>query len=149
MKPNNDKMGVFKKVFFVLLVLDLIGLILTGINLFPMFRRLAGYGRLMLIVASVMVVMAAAVLMLEILAKILLIRSTSPAFSWSSGRKGCVAAAILVLLFNLGAILVNMLSAGGEGATLINQGYLYLRVLASAAEIVTAIFYLRTVKRLA
>jgi hypothetical protein len=52
------------------------------------------------------------------------------------------------LLVNLGAVLFNLLSAGGEGATLLNQMRLYLQVLASVAEIITVFCYLRTVKRI-
>ena len=141
-------MSFFKKVFFALLVLDIIGLISTVITLLPTFKQLAGSGQLMLGVISVMVAVIVAIQLFEILAKVFLIKSTSPTFSWTADRKGYIAAAKLLLLFNLGAIIINLLSAGGEGATLINQGRLYLHVLASVAEIIAVFSYLRTVKTL-
>ena len=147
-KQVSNRMHIFKKIFFVLLVLDFVELILVVITLYPTFKQLAGYGQLMLGVTSVIVAVIVAVLLFEILAKIFLLRSTSPIFSWLSGRKGYATAAKLLLLFNLGAVLFNLLSAGGEGATLINQGRLYLQILASVAEIIAAFCYLRTVKRL-
>lgn len=142
-----DKLPLLKKVFLILLVLDVIGLISMVATLLPTFNQLAGYGQLMLGVISVMVAVIVAIQLFEILAKIFLIKSTSPTFSWTSDRKGYVAAAKLLLLFNLGEAVLNVLSAGGEGATLINQGYLYLRVLASVVEMIAAFFYLRAVKR--
>ena len=42
---------------------------------------------------------------------------------------------------------INLLSAGGEGATLINQGYLYLRVFASVVEMIAVLLYLRAAKK--
>ena len=147
-KQINDKMSVYKKVFLILLVLDMIGLISAAIAFLPTFRQLAGYGQPMMGVISVMIAVVAAIQLFEILAKVFLIKSTSPAFSWTSGRKGCIAATKLLLLFSFGAVLVNLLSAGGEGATLMNQVNLYLRVLASAAEMIAAFFYLRKVKKL-
>ena len=102
----------------------------------------------MLGVIAVIVAVMAAIWLFEILAKIFLIRSTSPAFSRKTGRKGYITAAKLLALFNLGAVILNVLSAGGEGATLINQAYLYLCVLAAGAEMIAAVFYLRTVKKL-
>ena len=102
----------------------------------------------MLGVASVIVAIVVAVMLFEILAKVSLIRSTSPAFTWSSGRKGHVTVARLLLVFNLIAVIVGLLSAGGEGATLLNQANLYLRVVASAAEIIIVILYLRAVKKI-
>ena len=53
----------------------------------------------------------------------------------------------LLVLFNVGAVIINLLAAGGEGATLLNQANLYLTVLASAAEVVAVSAYLRTVKK--
>ena len=100
----------------------------------------------MLGVISVIASVIVAVLLFEILAKFFLIRSTSLTFSWSSGRKGYVTAAKLLLLFNIGAVLFGLLAVGGEGATLINQGRAYLQILASVAEIIAAFCYLRTVK---
>lgn len=140
-------MPVFKKVFIVVLVLDIIGLISAGIALLPTFKQLAGYGQPMMGILCAMVAVMAAIQLFEILAKLFLIKSTSPEFSWTSGRKGYIAAAKLLLLFNFGALIINLLATGGEGATLINQGNLYLRVLASAAEIVTVFLYLREVKK--
>ena len=144
----SNRMYTFKKVFFILLVLDFAELILVGIALYPTFKQLAGYGQLMLGVASVIAAVIVTVLLFEMLAKIFLLRSTLPTFSWSSGRKGYTTAAKLLLLFNLGAVLFNLLSAGGEGATLINQLRLYLQILASTAEMIAAFCYLRTVKKL-
>ena len=142
------KMSVFKKVFLILLVLDIIGLISAAIELLPTFRQISGFGQPMMAVISVMIAVMAAVQLFEILAKVFLIKSTSPTFSRTSGRKGYTAAAKFLLLFNLGAVIVNLLSAGGEGATTINQANLYLRVLASVAEIITVFLYLRKVKEL-
>jgi hypothetical protein len=140
-------MHILKKVFWVLLVLDLIGLIVAGINLLPTFTQMVEYGQLMMIVFGVMVAVVAAVLVFEIVAKVFLIRSASPASSQSSGRKGYAAAARLLILFNLCAVIFSLLSAGGEGATLLNQANLYLTVLASAAEVIAVSAYLRTVKK--
>ena len=148
MQQVSNKMHIFKVVFLVLLVLDFVELILVGIALYPTFKKLAGYGTLMLCVAGVIVAVIVAVLLFEILAKIFLLRSTSPTFSWLSGRKGYATAAKLLLVVNLGAVLFNLLAIGGEGATLINQLRLYLHILASAAEIIAAFCYLRTVKKL-
>ena len=147
-KQSYDKMSVFKKVFITVLVLDIIGLISAGIALLPTLKQLAGYGQPMMSVMGVMIAVMAAIQLFDILAKGFLIKSTSPAFSWTSGRNGYIVAAKLLLLFNFGALIVNLLATGGEGATLINQGNLYLRVLASAAEIITVFFYLRTVKKI-
>ena len=99
-------------------------------------------------IMSAMFAALAAIQLFEILAKVFLIKSTSPSFSWTSGRKGYIAAARLLLLFNFGAVIINLLSSGGEGATIINQANLYLRVLASVAEIIAVFFYLRKVKKL-
>lgn len=52
------------------------------------------------------------------------------------------------MIFNMISIIFNLLSAGGEGATLMNQGRLYIHVLASLGEIIVVFFYLRTVKTL-
>lgn len=141
-------MSVYKKVFLVLLILDLIGLISALIALLPTFKQLAGYGQLMIGVISVMIALVAAIQLFEILAKFFLIKSTSPTFSWSSGRKGYIAAAKLLLMFNFGSVIVNLLSVGGEGAALINQLRLYLQILVSVAEIIAAFCYLRTAKKL-
>lgn len=142
-----NRMHIFKTTFFILLVLDVVELILVGIALYPTFKQLAGYGQLMFGIASVISAVIVAVLLFEILAKIFLLRSTSPTFSCSSGRKGYATAAKLLLVVNLGTVLVNLLSVGGEGATLINQLRLYLQILASAAEIIAAFCYLLTVKK--
>ena len=141
-------MNVLKKIFSVLLALDLIGLILMGISLVPTFKMMDEYGQIMMTVMIVMVVLMTVILLFEILAKIFIIRSTSPTFSWSSGRKGYITASKLLLLVNLGAAILGVLSAGGEGATLLNQANLYLRLLASVAEMIAAFFYLRTAKKL-
>ena len=115
--------------------------------LLPMLEQLAGYGQVMLGVVGVMVAVIASVQLFEILAKVFLIKSTLPTFSWASGRKGYIAAAKLLFLSNLCAAVLNVLSAGGEGATLFNQGRLYLQVLVCIAEMIAVFFYLRTVKR--
>ena len=99
----SDKMRVLKNVFFILLIWDFIGLVQAVIALIPTFKQLAGYGQIMLVVASVMVALAVAVLLFELLAKIFLVRSTAPEFSWPSGHKGYTTAAKFLLLFNLGA----------------------------------------------
>ena len=135
-------MNGFKKIFSVLLALDLIGLILACINMLPTFKTMAEYGQIMMVVLIVMTAVMAVVLLLEILAKVLIIRSTSP------GRKGCITAAKLLIVFNLCAAVLGLLSAGGEGATLLNQANLYLRLLASVVEMITALFYLRAAKKL-
>ena len=143
----NDKMSVYKKVFFILLVLDVIGLISAIIALLPTFQKLSGYGQPMMGILIVMIALVVAIQLFEILAKVFLIKSTSPTFSWESGRKGYISAAKLLLLFNFGSVIVNLLSAGGEGATPMNQGNLYLQVLASVAEIIAVFLYLRKVKK--
>lgn len=146
-KQFNNKMGFLKKVFLVLLVLDIIDLLSAGISMLSTFKQLAGYGQLMLGVIGAMTAVMAAVQLFEIMTKIFLIKSTSPTFSWTSKRKGYATAAKLLVLFNVCAVIINLLSAGGEGATLLNQGYLYLKVLASVVEILAVFFYLHTVKR--
>ena len=146
-KQINDKMHILKKVFFILLILDFIELISVSIALFPNFKQSAGYGQIMMIVMGVITSVMVASLVFEILAKIFLIRSTSPTFSWSSGRKGYVTAAKFLLLFNFGSVILSVLSIGGEGATLINQGRVYLQILTSVAEMIAVFFYLRTVKK--
>ena len=147
-KQINDKMSVFKKAFFILLILDVIGSILADIALLPTFMHRAEFGQPMMSIMSAMFAVLAAIQLFEILAKFFLIKSTSPSFSWTSGRKGYIVAARLLLLFNSGAVIINLLSSGGEGATIINQANLYLRVLASVAEIIAVFFYLRKVKKL-
>lgn len=147
-KEINDKISVFKKVFLILLVLDIIGLISAVIALSPTFKQMAEYGQPMMAVFSVMFAIMVATQLFEILTKIFLIKSISPVFSWTSGRKGYIVSAKLLILFNFGAVVINLLAAGGEGATLLNQGNLYLHVLASVAEIITVFFYLRKVKKL-
>ena len=137
-----------KKVFVVLLVLDVMELLSTGVALYPTFGELAGVGQFMLVVMSVMAAVIVAVSLFEILAKLFLLRSTSPTFSWASGRKGYLTAAKLLVFFNLCAVIFNMLAVGGEGATLINQARIYLQILASAVEMIAAFSYLRIVKRL-
>ena len=145
-KQIKDKMSMFKKVFFILLVMDFVSLVMSGITLFSVFKDLSGYGKLMIVVASVIAATFVAVLLFEVLSKIFLLRSTLPEFSWSSGPKGYITVAKLLVLFNFGAAIVGVLSAGGDGATLLNQAYLYLQTLASVVEMITALLYLRTVK---
>ena len=147
-KPANNKMRVLKTVFIVLLILDIIALIFSAIALLPTFGMLAGYGEIMLIVTVIMMAIALAVPIFEIIAKAFIIRSASPKFSWSSHRKGYTVIAALLFAFNLCAVISGILSAGGEGATLLNQSNIYLRILVSVAEMVAAISYMRTIKKL-
>ena len=144
----NNKMNLLKKVFIILLAFDFIGLVLASTTLFPTFKQLSGYGTLMLVIASIIVAVIVAIMLFEILAKFFLIRSTSSTFDWSSGRKGYLTVAKLLFLFNLLTIIVNILSIGGEGATLLNQGRLYLEILLSIIEVIAAFLYLRTIKKL-
>ena len=144
----NEKLHKFKKVFLILLIFDLIELIQAGVNMLPSFMELEEYGQMVMIVSIVITGLIAVILLFEIFAKLYLMRSTSQTFSWESGRKGYVAAAKLLLVFNLGAVLVNVLSMGGEGATLLNQMNLYLHVIADIVETIAIILYLRKVKRL-
>lgn len=144
----NEKLHKFKKVFLILLIFDLIELIQSGVNMLPSFMELEEYGQMVMIVSIVITGLVAVILLFEIFAKLYLMRSTSQTFSWESGRKGYVAAAKLLLVFNLGAVLVNVLSMGGEGATLLNQMNLYLHVIADIVETIAIILYLRKVKRL-
>ena len=122
----NGKLHKFKKVFLILLIFDLIELIQAGVNMFPSFMELEEYGQMVMIVSIVITALIAVILLFEIFAKLYLMRSTSQTFSWESGRKGYVAVAKLLLVFNLGAVLVNVLSMGGEGATLLNQLKLHI-----------------------
>ena len=147
-KQIGDKMYRLKKVFVVLLVLDVMELLSTGVALYPTFGELAGAGQFMLVVMSVMAAVIVSVSLFEILAKLFLLRSTSPTFSWASGRKGYLTAAKLLVFFNLCAVIFNMLAVGGEGAPLMNQARIYLQILASAVEMIDAFSYLRIVKRL-
>ena len=147
-KQKNDKMYILKKVFFVLLVLDAISLTLSVIELIPTFQTLAGYGAIMFVVAGVMMTVTLGVLLFEIVALLFLIRSTSPAFSWSTGRKGYTAAAKILLVVNILTAIVNVLSLGGEGATLVSQARTYLQILTAVVEVITVIFYLRAVKNI-
>ena len=144
----NEKLHKFKKVFLILLIFDLIELIQSGVNMLPSFMELEEYGQMVMIVSIVITGLVAVILLFEIFTKLYLMRSTSQTFSWESGRKGYVAAAKLLLVFNLGAVLVNVLSMGGEGATLLNQMNLYLHVIADIVETIAIILYLRKVKRL-
>lgn len=147
-KPISNKMQLLKKVFVVLLILDVIELLLTGVALVPTFGELAGAGQFMLVVMGVIAAVIVAVSLFEILAKLFLMRSTSPTFSWESGRKGYVTAARLLVFFNLCAVIFNLLAVGGEGATLINQARIYLQIIASAVEMIAAFSYLRTAKKI-
>ena len=147
-KQVSNKMHILNKVFFILLILDCVGLIGLGITLYSTFKTVAGYGQIMVGVVGVIAAVIAVVQVFEILAKFFLVRSTSPTYSGSSGRKGYIAAAKLLILFNLAAVLINLLSAGGEVATLLSQGRLYLQVVASIAEIIAAFCYLGVMKRI-
>ena len=138
----------FKKVFLILLIFDLIELIQVGVNMLPSFMELEEYGQMVMIVSIVITGLVAVILLFEIFAKLYLMRSTSQTFSRESKRKGCVAAAKLLLVFNLGAVLINVLSMGGEGATLLNQLRVYLSVLVSAVEVIAVVFYLGAVKKI-
>ena len=144
----NGKLHKFKKVFLILLIFDLLELIQAVVNMLPSFRELAEYGQMVMIVSIVITALIAVILLFEIFAKLYLMRSTSQTFSWESKRKGYVATAKLLLVLNLGAVLVNVLSMGGEGATLLNQMNLYLHVIADIVETIAIILYLRKVKRL-
>jgi hypothetical protein len=146
-KQINDKMPFFKKVFGVLAVLDAIALISAVINLLPTFPQKAEFGQLMAGIFGVMFAGMVAIKLFEILAKVFLMKSTSSDFFWESGKKRCMTVMKLLVLFNVGAVIINLLAAGGEGATLLNQANLYLTVLASAAEVVAVSAYLRTVKK--
>ncbi|MEF2836573.1 MAG: hypothetical protein U0N82_02470 [Oscillospiraceae bacterium] len=146
-KQINDKMSFFKKVFCVLAVLDVIALISAAINVLPTFQQKAEFGQPMAGIFSVMFAGMVAIKLFEVLAKIFLMKSTSSDFSWESGEKRCMTAMKLLVLFNVGAVIINLLAAGGEGATLLNQANLYLTVLASAAEVIAVSAYLRTVKK--
>ena len=144
----NGKLHKFKKIFLILLIFDLIELIQAVVNMLPSFMELEEYGQMVMIVSIVITGLVAVILLFEIFTKLYLMRSTSQTFSWESKRKGYVAAAKLLLVFNLGAVLVNVLSMGGEGATLLNQMNLYLHVIADIVETIAIILYLRKVKRL-
>lgn len=146
-KQIHDKLSIFKKVFCVLAVLDVIGLISAVINLLPTFPQMAEYGQPMAGIFSVMFAGMVAIKLFETLAKGFLMKSTSPDFSWESGKKRCMTAMKLLVLFNVGAVIINLLAAGGEGATALNQANVYLTVLASAAEVIAVSVYLHTVKK--
>ena len=141
-------MNIFKKVFSILLGLDFIELILVAVALLSVFKMISGYGNIMTSVVIVMVAVVIAVMVFEILAKVLLIRSASPTFSWASERKIYMAVAKILLVFNLFAIIINVLSIGGEGATVINQLRLYFSIIISVVEMVAILLYLRTAKKL-
>lgn len=142
MKKQTNGMAIVKKVLLVLMVLDSVSLILTGVALFPTFKRLAGNGTLMLVVALVLVAVAVAAMLFEILAKLFLIRSAS------RNTNGYGAFAAFLMVINVVAALINWLSTGGEGANLINQGRMYLQILASVAEVITVGCYLHMRKKL-
>ncbi|MBR5489706.1 MAG: hypothetical protein IKV79_00375 [Oscillospiraceae bacterium] len=144
---KTSKMRIFKKIFFVLLILDIIGLILLGIAMFPTFKTISGYGSFMLVVACIMIAILVIIMLLEILFKAFLIRTTSPTFSWDSPRKGYKRAAKFLIVFNILAAIIGLLSLGGEGATVFNQARIYLNMIVSALEVVTAIFYLIAAKK--
>ena len=144
----NGKLHKFKKVFLILLIFDLLELIQAVVNMLPSFRELAEYGQMVMIVSIVITALIAVILLFEIFAKLHLMRSTSQTFSWESKRKGYMAVAKLLLVFNLGAVLVNVLSMGGEGSTLLNQLRVYLSILVSAVEVIAVVFYLGTVKKI-
>ena len=144
----NGKLHKLKKVFLILLIFDLIELIQAGVNMLPSFMELEEYGQMVMIVSIVITGLVSVILLFEIFAKLYLMRSTSQIFSWKAGRKGYVAVAKLLLVFNLGAVLINVLSMGGEGATLLNQLRVYLSILVSAVEVIAVVFYLGAVKKI-
>ena len=144
----NGKLHKFKKVFLILLIFDLLELIQAVVNMLPSFSELAEYGQMVMIVSIVITGLVAVILLFEIFAKLYLMRSTSQTFSWESKRKGYMAVAKLLLVFNLGAVLINVLSMGGEGATLLNQLRVYLSILVSAVEVIAVVFYLGAVKKI-
>ena len=146
-KQINDKLSFFKKVFMVLAVLDAIALITAVINVLPTFRQMTEFGQPMAAIFGVMFAGMVVFKLFEILAKVFLMKSTSSDFSWESGKKRCITAMKLLVLVNVGAVIINLLAAGGEGATVLNQANLYLTVLASAAEVIAVSAYLRTVKK--
>lgn len=146
-KQNNSK-PILKWAFLALLVFDLIGLALTGVAMFPTIQNLASNGTLLLIVGGVMCAVVLAVLLFEIFAKVFLIRSVSPQASRRMGRGGCVALAVLLLVFNFGAAVISLLATGGEGATLVNQARLYWQMVISVVEMITAVFYLCAAKKI-
>ena len=140
--------NVLKKVFLVLLVLDIIDLVSAAISLIPGFNGMDEYGQMVMGVAAVFAVVTMAVMLFEILAKVFMLRSMAPEFSWATGGKGYRTAAKLLLVFNLCGLIINLLATGGEGATLLNQSRMYLSVLASAVEMIAAFVYLRAFKKL-
>ena len=148
MSKLNKKMQIIKKIFIVLLILDLVNLILSGINLIPDFKELAEYGTIMLGITIAISAVAMAVMLFEILAKVFFIRSTSPDFSWASGRRGYKTVAKIIMVFSLAAVLINIFSLGGEGATFVNQARIYLQILVSLVEFIVLICYLGTAKKL-
>ena len=87
--------------------MDFIELILMGSAMFKTYELVSGYGQMMLVVTSVIGAVIAAITLFEILAKVFLARSTSPAFSWASGHKGYITAAKLLLMFNTISIIFN------------------------------------------
>lgn len=143
----HNKMHIFRKAFWVFMVLDIIELVSVGATLGSNFKMMAEYGALMFGVTSVITVGAMAVLLFQILAKRYLIRSTSAASVKSAEGKGCIIAVRLLILFNLAAAIIGVLALGGEGATVITEMRGYLQILASAAEVMVVFFYLRTVKK--
>ena len=144
----NEKMHILAKVFFILTILDLMELILTCVALFPNFKQMADYGQFMLIVIGVISAVIVVTLLIEIWSKIYLNRGFSSTNPRALDRQGYAAAAKFLLVMNLGAVLLGLLSAGGEGATLINQMRLYLQILFSVVEIITVFCYLRARKKL-
>ena len=114
-KQINDKLSFLKKVFLVLAVLDAIALITAVINVLPTFRQMAEFGQPMAAIFRVMFSGMVAIKLFEILAKVFLMKSTSSEFSWVSGKKRCMTAMKLLVLFNVGAVIINLLAAGGEG----------------------------------
>ena len=66
-------MRILKTVFFVLLALEVISLITSLINLLPSFGLIAEYGKIMLVVMSIIMAVAFAVALFSIVVKIFLI----------------------------------------------------------------------------
>lgn len=146
MEKETKRLLFLKKAFFVFVAIDLVSLFLFGAALSGLFKTVSEYGQFMVAVASAIVIITLAVLLFEIAAKLYLIRSTATVYKKQSIRKGHIAAARLLLVFNLLTAVFCLLSTGGEGANLLNQLRLYFQILSSAAEAAAAILYLYTAR---
>lgn len=141
MSKQMNKTTVLKNAFLILMILDLIDLVMSCIALIPSVKMLPEYGQIMMAVAGTITAAVVAVLLFEVFAKFFLVRNLF------SGRKSCAVLAKLLFLLNLCAVLINILAIGGEGATLMNQGRLYLHILASVVEMIVVVAYLRAAKK--